>query len=143
MQTPLPRGNVGRMNPPPVIPVETIEVRPVQPEGNRDATRVTPIPAQEGPPIHALSALLMVAVDNLWNLADWAVISWVVTVPLAFLSVFVPVYLIQRGLRHDVRGRALAFAALLAVVAAVPTSITGTPVGLGLLAWTGLSRLRR
>jgi hypothetical protein len=35
----------------------------------------------------------------------------------------------------------LSFAALLGALAAVPTSITGTPVGLALLAWTGLGKL--
>ena len=29
----------------------------------------------------------------------------------------------------------------LAVLAAIPTPITGTPVGLGLLAWTGLGKI--
>lgn len=83
----------------------------------------------------------MLAVDNLWNLADWAVIGWIVTIPLSFLTVFVPVFLLQKTLKRDSTGRAMAFAFLLGVLAAIPTSITGTPVGLGLLAWTGLSRL--
>ena len=30
---------------------------------------------------------------------------------------------------------------VLAVLAAIPTFVTGTPVGLGLLAWTGLGKL--
>jgi hypothetical protein len=30
---------------------------------------------------------------------------------------------------------------MLAVLAAIPTPITGTPVGLGLLAWTGLGKI--
>jgi hypothetical protein len=132
------------MNHPPVIPVETIEVRPVPPTANAGAAVAPPAPpAAEAPPIHAFSALLLLAVDNLWNLADWAVLSWLFTVPLAFITVFVPVYLIQRWLRNDARGRALAFAALLAVLAAVPTSITGTPIGIALLAWTGISRFRK
>jgi hypothetical protein len=38
-------------------------------------------------------------------------------------------------------GRAFLFALLLGIVAAVPTSITGTPVGLALLAWTGINKL--
>ncbi len=94
-----------------------------------------------GPPIHALSALILVAVDNLWNLAEWAVVDWIVTIPLSFVTVFVPVFLIQKALKRDSNARALAFAILLGVLAAIPTSITGTPVGLGLLAWTGLGRL--
>lgn len=95
----------------------------------------------EGPPIHALSALVLVAVDSLWALFDLAPPIWIVAIPLCFIAVFVPTYLIQRHLRQDNSGRALAFAALLATLAAIPTPITGTPVGLGLLAWTGLGRL--
>ncbi len=94
----------------------------------------------DSPPIHAFSALILVGVDNLWNLADWAAITWVLTMPLSFLTVSIPVYLIQRHVRRDSRARALAFGVFLGVLAAVPTSITGTPVGLGLLAWTGLRR---
>ena len=95
------------------------------------------------PPIHPLSAVLLVVVDNLWNLAEWVVVDWVITIPLSFLSVFIPCYLIQRHLRRDKPGRAAAIAVLLAVLAAVPTSITGTPAGLAVLAWSGLSRLFR
>ena len=96
--------------------------------------------ASDGAPIHALSAILLVAVDNLWNLEEWMVVTWIFTIPLSFLSVFVPVYLIQKHLKKDSTGRALAFAALLGVIAAIPTSLTGTPVGVGLLAWTGFKK---
>ena len=113
----------------------SVEVLPPQP-----APPVPPL-LVEGPPIHALSALVLVAVDNLWNLAEWVVIDWVVTIPLSFVTVAVPVFLIQKFLKKDSVGRALSFAALLGVLAAVPTSITGTPVGLALLAWTGLGKL--
>jgi hypothetical protein len=84
---------------------------------------------------------VLVAVDSLWALFDLAPPIWIVAIPLCFIAVFVPTYLIQRHLRQDNSGRALAFAALLATLAAIPTPITGTPVGLGLLAWTGLGRL--
>jgi hypothetical protein len=95
----------------------------------------------EGPPIHALSALLLVAVDNLWTLVDWTVLSWIITIPLSFITVFFPVFFLQKFLKKDSNGRALAFALLLGGLAAIPTSITGTPVGVGLLAWTGFSKL--
>lgn len=93
------------------------------------------------PPIHPLSAIALVIIDNLWMLEEWVVIDWFITIPLCFVSVFFPVFFIQKFLNKDSIGRALAFASLLAVIAAVPTSITGTPVGLGLLAWTGLGKL--
>lgn len=99
---------------------------------------------QEGfdaPPIHALSALLLVTVDNLWNLADWTVVGWPITIPAAFCTVAFPTFLVQKYLKKDSTGKALAFAVLLGTLAAIPTSITGTPVGIALLAWTGLSRL--
>ena len=99
--------------------------------------------APSGTPIHPLAAGLLVAVDNLWNLADWAVVTWWLTVPRSFLSVFVPTVWLQRRLRKDRWGSALAKALVLGLVAAVPTSLTGTPVGMALLAWAGVDRWRR
>src|SRR4051812_21080738 len=39
------------------------------------------VPAVEGPPIHALSALLLVAVDSLWAVFDLAPPIWIITIP--------------------------------------------------------------
>jgi hypothetical protein len=117
---------------------KTVQVEVLPPDGRgpgADARR------DGGPPIHALSALLLVAVDNLWLMAEWSVVTWVVTIPASFCTVAFPTFLIQKHLMKDSTGRALAFATLLGALAAVPTSITGTPVGIALLAWTGLSRL--
>jgi hypothetical protein len=126
------------------LPPKIIEARevPVEVLPPISAT-VQPREASEGPPIHALSALLLVTVDNLWNLTEWVVVDWVVTIPLSFLSVFIPVFFLQKHLKKDTVGRAMAIALLLGVLAAVPTSITGTPIGLALLAWSGLSKVLR
>ncbi len=91
-----------------------------------------------GVAFHPWSAVLLLVVDNLWNLAEFAIIDWFVTVPLSFLFVFTGTFLIQRRRNHDPIGRALAKALFLGAVAAVPFSITGTPVGLALLAWAGI-----
>jgi len=96
--------------------------------------------APPGPPVHPAAAALLLAVDNLWNLADWTVLSWFLTIPASFLTVSIPTLVIQRKLRGQRWGTALFFAVLLGAVAAVPTSVTGTPVGMALLAWTGISR---
>jgi hypothetical protein len=96
---------------------------------------------RSGPPIHPLAALLLLIIDNLWLVEEWAVIAWVVTIPLSFLSVFATTFAIQKVLKRDSNKRAFAYALLLGVIAAVPTSITGTPLGLALLAWTGISKL--
>ncbi len=91
-------------------------------------------------PVHPLAAALLIFVDNLWNLADWAVVDWFITIPLSFLSVFAPVVLIQRFLHRDGWGKSLAKGLFLGVLAGVPTSITGTPIGLALLTWAGIMR---
>ncbi len=95
----------------------------------------------EGPPIHALSALVLAAVDSLWAIFEWAPPLWLIAIPLCFIAVFVPSFLIQRYLKQDGTGRAAAFATLLAVLAAIPLPVMGTAAGLSLLAWTGLGKL--
>ncbi len=115
------------------VPLEVLPPLPAQPR--------PPLAPADGPPIHGLSALILVAVDSLWAVFDWLPPVWVVAIPACFIAVFVPTYLIQRHLKNDSKARALTFATILAVLAAIPTPITGTPVGLGLLAWTGLGRL--
>jgi hypothetical protein len=97
--------------------------------------------SSDGRPIHALSALILVAVDSLWAVFDWVPPVWIVAIPACFAAVFVPTFLIQKHLKNDSNGRAATFATILAVLAAIPTPITGTPVGLGLLAWTGLGKV--
>src|ERR1043166_615292 len=100
------------------LPAKSPPLEVLPPELPRPGTAAR---AADGPPIHALSALVLLAVDNLWNLAEWVVLDWIITVPLSFVTVFVPVFL--------------------GVLAAIPASVTGTPVGIALLAWTGFSKL--
>jgi ABC-type phosphate transport system permease subunit len=85
--------------------------------------------------------LILVAVDSLWAIFDWVPPAWIIAVPACFAAVFVPTYLIQRHLKQDSKGRALTFATILGVLAAIPTPITGTLVGASLMAWTGLGKL--
>ena len=118
--------------PPKVVPVEVLPPEPI---------RVNPLPpVGEGSPVHALSALVLVAVDSLWIPAEFLPPIWIIAIPACFVATFVPTFLIQKHLKRDSTGRALTFATLLAVLAAVPTPVMGTPVGLGLLAWTGLGK---
>ena len=97
--------------------------------------------SSDGRPIHSLSALILVAVDSLWAVFDWLPPIWIVAIPGCFLAVFIPTYLIQRHLKNDSNGRAITFATVLGVLAAIPTPITGTAVGIGLLGWTGLGKI--
>ena len=96
----------------------------------------------EGGMIHPWSAILLVLVDNLWTLAGWAVMLWLITIPLSFLAVFLPAFLIQRYMNGDSTGGALSVASLLGVLAAIPTPITGTTAGALFLSQAGLRFLR-
>jgi len=92
--------------------------------------------------IHPLSAALLIAVDSLWTFADWAVLAWMVTIPLSFLAVFLPSFLIQKHFKKESAGKSAAVAAFLGVLAAIPTPITGTMVGTMALALAGFRSLR-
>jgi hypothetical protein len=121
---------------PPIIPEVLPPDAPIPPAGDRRSGE--PHPSRGRAPFHAQAAVLLLVVDNLWNLADWMVISLVITVPLCFLSVAVPTFFIQRRKHGDSLGKAALKAIFLGAVAAVPFSVTGTPVGLALLAWAGI-----
>src|SRR5438067_3775320 len=117
------------MDAPPRIaeaPAREIPIEVLPPELSQLEARRTP---SEGPPIHALSALILVAVDSLWAIFDFVPPLWIIAIPGCFAATFIPTFLIQKHLKHDTTGRALAFATLLAVLAAIPTPITGTPIG--------------
>lgn len=121
---------------PPVIEVEVVtDSQGPGAEGTR--------PRAEKPPVHPLAALILLVVDNLWNLAEWAVVTWVVTIPAAFLSVFVPTLILHRRSLGQSKARALGWATLLGLIAAVPFSVGGTAIGAALLAWLGIQRLGR
>jgi hypothetical protein len=120
------------------VPVKVVPVEVLPPV----VAQAPPVAASsDGRPIHALSALTLVAVDSLWAVFDWVPPVWLVAIPACFVAVFVPTFLIQKHLKNDSNGRAATFATMLAVLAAIPTPITGTPVGLGLLAWSGLGKI--
>jgi hypothetical protein len=121
-------------------------------------TSLTPIPLkssdqqegrQEVPParrtkslIHPLAALLLMVIDALWTMADWATMAWIFTIPLSFLAVFLPTFFIQKHMNGDSTGKAMAVSAFLGILAAVPTPIMGTTVGAIALGLSGLRSLR-
>ena len=129
------------MEQPPKISEMPVKVAPLEVLPPVVAQAAPGAASSDGQPIHALSALILVAVDSRWIPGEFLMPAWIVAIPACFAAVFIPTYLIQRHLKNDSKGRALTFATILAVLAAIPTPITGTPVGLGLLAWTGLGKI--
>lgn len=133
------------MDRPPLIDVEVLP--PLQAGAEAHTTDpgagagAHPAPIREA--FHPAAAALLVLVDNLWMLPEFAVVTWWLTIPLSFLSVFSVTLFIQRALGRNPWMVAIAKALFFGVVAAVPLSVTGTPIGLALLAWAGVKRLAR
>ncbi len=121
-------------------PARSVEVE-LLPPGPLPPPPPLPRTTASGPPVHPIAALLLLVVDNLWNLADWTVLGWVFTIPLSFLSVAVPTFILQKQRLQQSTGKALGWAVLLGGIAAVPFSVGGTTIGALLLAWLGISRL--
>ena len=87
------------------------------------------------PLFHPASAMVLVGVDALWTLVDWAALLWFISIPLSFLACAAPVFFIQKFIHREPFFRAAGVALLCGVLAAVPFPVTGTIVGLAILAW--------
>lgn len=116
---------------------------PALPHSSPAPVRLERIPGTAGPvagaaakPLfHPASAMVLVGVDALWMLADWAAPLWFLLIPLCFLVCSIPVFLIQKLAHREPFLRAAGVALLCGVLAAVPFPVTGTIVGLAILAW--------
>jgi Na+-driven multidrug efflux pump len=95
-----------------------------------------PIPAA---PIHPLSALATLVLDNMFGVVE---IADPLLVLLTSLTVGVvntaAVTLVQRYLAKEEWGPALAKGLVMGIIAGVPFQVTGTAVGGLLLAWAGM-----
>ena len=95
-----------------------------------------PIPA---PPVYPLAALVTVVLDNVFG-----VLEIVDPLLILFTSVIVAAVgtlsttLIQRYLAKDGWGKAVAKGLAMGIIAGVPFPVTGTAIGVPLLAWAGL-----
>ena len=90
-------------------------------------------------PIHPLAALTTVVLDNIFGIFEFID-------PLALLLTSLTVgvlggvttMLVQRYLAKDEWGPAVAKGLVMGIIAGVPFPVTGTAVGVPLLAWAGL-----
>lgn len=90
-------------------------------------------------PIHPLAAMVTVVLDNffgVFEILDPLLI--LLTTSLVTVIGTVSTSLIQRYLAKDEWGAAIAKGLAMGIVAGVPFPVTGTAVGLPLLAWAGL-----
>ncbi len=109
------------------VPIEVMENEPAKPEGTS---------------IHPMAAGVLIVMDGLWTIPELAQL-WIPVMIGSVLTVLPVTYLIQRHIRGDLPGPALAKAAFLALLAAVPTPIVGTATGLLVLGMAGLHKLRQ
>ncbi len=95
-----------------------------------------PIPP---PPVYPLAALVTVVLDNVFG-----VLELVDPLLILFTSMIVATFgtvsttLIQRYLGKDGWGKAVAKGLAMGIIAGVPFPVTGTAIGVPLLAWAGL-----
>jgi hypothetical protein len=116
--------------PPSLPPQSPVPARPIPIPGTSGPVGGTP----PKPLFHPASAVVLVGIDALWTLPDLDVPMWIVLIPLCFVC-SLPVFCIQKLIHRDPVLRAFGVAVLCGVLAAVPFPVTGTVVGLAILAW--------
>lgn len=99
------------------------------------------VEAPPAPPrLHRISGAILIFVDSLWLLAEWNALTWILTIPLSFVTVCIPVFMIQWWVQGNVFWKALAKGIICGVIAAVPTPLMGTVVGVYFLAQLGVRK---
>ena len=90
-------------------------------------------------PVHPLAALVTVVLDNVFGVIE---LVDPLTIILTSLTVgvlgTVTTMFVQRYLAKDSWGASVAKGLVMGIVAGVPFQVTGTAVGIPLLAWAGL-----
>ncbi|MBM3150805.1 MAG: hypothetical protein FJZ96_01145 [Chloroflexi bacterium] len=90
-------------------------------------------------PVHPLAALATVALDSIFGVVEIFDPFLLLLTSLTVGSVgFITTAMVQRFLAKDAWGPSLAKGLALGILAGVPYPVTGTAVGLPLLAWAGL-----
>jgi hypothetical protein len=108
-------------------------VKPLPPETRR------PVPPA---PIHPLAALATIVLDNVFGVFELAdPLALVLTSVSVGILGAVTTTMIQHYLSRDEWGPSVAKGLVMGIFAGVPFQVTGTAVGIPLLAWAGLHEL--
>jgi hypothetical protein len=89
-------------------------------------------------PIHPLSALVTIVLDNIFGVIELVPATLVFTSISVGLLGTVAVTLVQHYLAKEEWGAAIAKGLVMGIISGVPWSVAGTAVGIPLLAWAGL-----
>jgi hypothetical protein len=103
---------------------------------NKQIESLHPIPSA---PIHPLAAMVTVVLDNVFMIFEIATPIFIILTSLTvFLLGSVTTAFIQHYLDQDSWGVSVAKGLAMGIMAGVPFSVTGTVIGVPLLAWAGL-----
>lgn len=92
-------------------------------------------------PIHPLAALTTIVLDNVFGVVEiFHPLVLALTSAAVGAAGFLTTLFVQRYLARDAWGEAVAKGLVMGVIAGVPFQVTGTAVGVPLLAWAGLHR---
>ncbi len=95
-------------------------------------------PGGVGTLLHPMSGILVIALDYLCFGGEITGILIPVAVVVAFVATFIGVYIIQRNLSENPKGKSLFKAFICGVITAFPLPIFGTVLGSVVLAVSGL-----
>lgn len=102
---------------------------------------ILPEPRRPFPPapIHPLAALATLVLDNVFGVIELAdPLVLILTSATVGVVATVTTMLVQRYLARDSWGASVAKGLVMGIIAGVPFQVTGTAVGIPLLAWAGL-----
>jgi len=105
------------------------------------STPLLPAPRRPIPPapVHPLAAITTVVLDNIFGVFEFVdPLAIVVTSLSVGILGTVATTLVQRYLAKDGWGASIAKGLVMGIIAGVPFPVTGTAVGIPLLAWAGL-----
>jgi hypothetical protein len=90
-------------------------------------------------PVHPLAALVTIVLDNVFGVFEFIdpLAILVTSVGVGMLGT-ISTTLVQRYLAKDSWGASIAKGLVMGIIAGVPFPVTGTAVGVPLLAWAGL-----
>jgi hypothetical protein len=110
---------------------------------NQTNSRIPLLPEPRHPippaPVHPLAALATIVLDNVFGVVELVdPLTIIVTSLTVGALCTVTTMLVQHYLAKDEWGPSLAKGLVMGIIAGVPFQVTGTAVGIPLLAWAGL-----
>jgi hypothetical protein len=112
-------------------------------KNDKEKSFIKEVPLKKALVLHPFSGIMILFLDYAFFMSGELFILLPLACLLAFITAFAGVYLIQRNIEEESRGRSLAKAFFCAVITAIPTPLFGTVFASLILAVSGLNWLSR